>query len=246
MPGPESYRRWINPRGLVPTRIRIDESDLFILAPVDVSRQAEELVRQARCQLRTYIENFPEFASSHIPLDRDPDAPEIAQMMLEAGIGAGVGPMAAVAGAISEFVGKRLERSSTDVIVENGGDIYIRTTVRRHVAIYAGNSPLSGSIGLAVDPGIWGVCTSSGTFGHSFSYGRADASTCLSRSAALSDAAATAVGNAVTCSDDIEEALEIAASIDGIEGALVIVGESLGAWGRIELLDIEKQNPDFL
>jgi ApbE superfamily uncharacterized protein (UPF0280 family) len=246
MPGAENYRGWINPRGLVPTRILEKETDLLILASRDLLAPALSLVKLARRELQNYIQAFPEFARTFAPLAYDQKAPEIAGLMLEATEKAGVGPMAAVAGAISEFVGKRLEGLSDEIIVENGGDIYIHITSRRTIAVYAGKSPLSGHIGLTISQGTWGVCTSSGTFGHSISYGKADASVCLSRSAALSDAAATAIGNAVFCPDDIESGLKVASSIDGVIGALVIAGKKMGAWGNIELCDIENRSSGSL
>ena len=112
---------------------------------------------------------------------------------------ANVGPMAAVAGAMAEFVSKDLLKISKQVIVENGGDIYLATSRERTIGIYAGTSPLSMKLGITISPedSPLGVCTSSGTVGPSLSFGKADAVCILSKSAALADAAATAVGNVV-------------------------------------------------
>jgi len=55
----------------------------------------------------------------------------------------GVGPMAAVAGAISQYVGRDLGNYSDEIIIENGGDIYMKNKTDKHILIYAGNSPLS-------------------------------------------------------------------------------------------------------
>jgi ApbE superfamily uncharacterized protein (UPF0280 family) len=124
--------------------------------------------------------------------------------------------------------------------VENGGDIFLKVTRPAVIALYAGDSPLSNKIGLKIDPlqGPLGVCTSSGTVGHSLSFGRADAACVLAASTALADACATALGNRVPDAGAINEALAWAAEVPDILGALVIVGDKLGAWGQMELTPI--------
>jgi hypothetical protein len=92
-------------------------------------------------------------------------------------------------------------------------------------------------IGIVIEPGETplGICTSSGTVGHSLSFGKSDAVCVLSKSAALADAAATAVGNIVREKKDIERGLERGKEIEGVSGVLIIVGEKMGAWGDIHL-----------
>ena len=46
--------------------------------------------------------------------------------------------MAAVAGVIAEAVGRDLLAFSPGVIVENGGDIFVKISKKRLVGIYAG------------------------------------------------------------------------------------------------------------
>jgi ApbE superfamily uncharacterized protein (UPF0280 family) len=134
-------------------------------------------------------------------------------------------------------VGRQLAPLSPEVIVENGGDIFLAIEQPATVALFAGRSPLSHRVGLKLDPSLspLGVCTSSASVGHSLSLGRADAACVLAPSAALADAAATALGNRVQGPDTIPPALEWAAALPGILGALVIVGAKLGAWGGVEL-----------
>jgi ApbE superfamily uncharacterized protein (UPF0280 family) len=108
------------------------------------------------------------------------------------------------------------------------------------VALFAGKSPLSHRVGLRIDPS-WsplGVCTSSGTVGHSLSFGRADAACVVAPDAALADAAATALGNRVRDAGDIPAALEWAAGLPEILGSVVIVGDKLGARGQVELVPL--------
>ncbi|MCX5679451.1 MAG: UPF0280 family protein, partial [Candidatus Omnitrophica bacterium] len=189
--------------------------------------------------LESYIESDPEFFSSLQPLELKDDAPKIARVMAEAGKIAGVGPMAAVAGAFSEFVGRELLKSSKQVIIENGGDIFIRSLVPRTIGIYAGEaSPFTGRLAIRIEDaknGI-GVCTSSGTVSHSLSFGKTDATLIISDSTALADAAATAAGNAVKSKEDIEKGIAIAMSIDGVKGVLIIVGDKMGTRGEIKLV----------
>jgi ApbE superfamily uncharacterized protein (UPF0280 family) len=159
--------------------------------------------------------------------------------MAEATATAGVGPMAAVAGAIAEAVGQELLRFSDEVIVENGGDIFIKSSEERLIGLYAGESSLSGKVAFAISPEQTplGVCTSSGTVGHSFSFGKADAVVAFAASTALADAAATAIGNRVSTADDIEGALDYAQTIEGLSGVAIVKDDRLGLRGQVRLAD---------
>jgi hypothetical protein len=237
---PRTYRNRIAPEGdLTAFSVCVRETDLFLRADRDLSHEALEAVHACRARIEGYARHHPDFLHSRIPLPEDPIAPDIVRGMLLAARQAEVGPMAAVAGAIAEYVGHRLHALAgiSNVMVENGGDIYLDCKRDLHVEILAGQSPLSGKIALVVrsDRMPLGVCTSSGTVGHSFSYGRADAVCVLSGSAALADAAATRIGNLVQSSKDIEKGLKVAEGIPGIRGVVVICGESLGLAGDVEL-----------
>jgi hypothetical protein len=223
--------------GLIAFRVAVKETDLMVLANREFSREVRELVVRERQQLEGYIETHPEFAQSLNPWPEDPFAPPVVREMIAAGKRTGVGPMAAVAGAIAERVGRGLMPVNAEVIVENGGDIFLKVIRPATVALFAGKSPLSQRIGIKIDPslGPLGVCTSSGRVGHSLSFGQADAACVLAPSAALADACATALGNRVSNATAINPALEWVAEVPGIIGAVVIVGDKLGAWGRVEL-----------
>jgi hypothetical protein len=138
---------------------------------------------------------------------------------------------------MADWVSKDLLQLSREVIVENGGDIYLASSKERTIGIYAGDSPLSLKIGIAISPGETplGVCTSSGTVGPSLSFGNANAVCILSKSAALADAAATAVGNVVKGKQDISLGLGRAREIEGVLGTLIVVEEKMGVWGKIKL-----------
>lgn len=233
-----TYRNLVKTDDLIKFEVIVKETDLLIRAEKDLSREAKESVLKYRNQLETYIATNPDFERSLIPVQEVSHAPEIIREMVGASGLAGVGPMAAVAGAIAQWVSKDLLQLSNEVIVENGGDIYLATSKKRIIGIYAGASPLSMKIGIVIEPGETplGICTSSGTVGHSLSFGKSDAVCILSKSAALADAAATAVGNIVRERKDIEGGLERGKEIEGVSGVLIIVGEKMGAWGDIKLI----------
>ncbi|MGQ9920239.1 MAG: UPF0280 family protein [Desulfobacca sp.] len=231
------YRSRIARSKLTAFRVKIQQTDLLIQAQADWQELAARVVLQERRALEGYIAAHPDFLETLSPWPADPLAPPLVQAMIRAGGQVEVGPMAAVAGAIAQSVGQALLPLSPEVIVENGGDIYLRLAAPATVALFAGTSPLSLKVGLRLEPGQTplGVCTSSGTVGHSLSFGRADAACVLAADTALADAAATALGNRVKSPVDIGPALEWLSSIAGILGGVIIVGDKLGAWGAVEL-----------
>ena len=237
---PRTYRARMARPGLQGFRVVVKETDLWVLAARDFSPEVRDLVIQERQQLEAYIAGHPDFLTSLVPWPADPFAPPVVREMIEAARAAGVGPMAAVAGALAARVGRQLASLSPEVIVENGGDIFMAITQPATIALFAGKSPLSHRVGLKIDPSLspLGVCTSSATVGHSLSFGRADAACVLAESAALADAAATALGNRVQGPDTIASALAWAAALPNLLGAVVIVGEKLGAWGQVELVPL--------
>lgn len=233
---PRTYRRTVAPAGLVCFEVMVRETDLQICAERDLSAEAHALVGDVRSQLEAYIARNSRFGESYVPLDVEPDAPAIVRAMADATARVGVGPMASVAGAVAEYVARGLADYSAEVIVENGGDIYLMGATERTLALWAGEEGVRG-VGLVVSPEQLplGVCTSSGTIGPSKSFGEADAVTVLATDAALADAAATAIGNRIHGPDDVEPALEYARNIEGVSGVLVAIGDQLGAWGAVRL-----------
>ncbi len=235
-----TYRDFLQSADLVSFTVVVKETDLFILARSDLHGLALETVINHRHKLESFIDKYPDFKTSLAPVRIPLGAPEVVRMMAEAGKAANVGPMAAVAGAFSELVGRALMERSPEVIVENGGDIFINTLRERTVALFAGDSPLSGKTGIKISPqdSPVGVCTSSGKVGPSLSLGVAHAACIVAKSAALADAAATAAGNAVKAEGDVRAGLGAAAGIPGVLGAVIISGDKLGAWGRVELVKV--------
>jgi len=235
---PRTYREAVDAAGLVSFEVVRAETDLHISASRDLSREAGALVREIRSTLEGYVATHPRFAESFVPVDVEPDAPEIVRAMAEAGRAAGVGPMAAVAGAVAERVARGLAPASPEIIVENGGDLYLMGNMPRTVLLEAGDSPLSGRVALAIaaEELPVAVCTSSGTVGPSVSLGVAHAATILADDGAFADAAATAVGNVVHGPDDVEDAVAVGRAMPGVRGVVVIAGERIAAAGQIHLV----------
>lgn len=237
---PRTYRNLVKTDDLAKFEVMVKETDLLVRAERDLSRETRESVLKYRHQLETYIALNADFQRSLFPLTDDPYAPGIVREMIKSSRLARVGPMAAVAGAIAESVSKDLLKLSKEVIVENGGDIYLAISKERTIGIYAGDSPLSLKIGITISPEETplGICTSSGTVGPSLSFGKADAVCILSPSAALADAAATAVGNVVKEKKDIELGLQVGKEITGVLGVLIIFEEKMGAWGQVKMAQL--------
>ncbi len=233
------YRNWQKPSDLQSFRIRYGETDLQIFAVEDLTPLASNLVLKYRRELEQTIRAFPSFLTSLKPVSFKSEFEMINTMIQNAAL-AGVGPMAGVAGAIAEFVGRGLLYRSRETIVENGGDIYMKTGRDRTLLIYAGeNSPFRDKIKIRLSPGggELGICTSSKKVGHSKSFGNTDAVVVIADSAVTADVFATAVGNKVRMEEDIAGAMEFVKDIAGVRGGLIIIGEKIGAWGEIELLN---------
>jgi ApbE superfamily uncharacterized protein (UPF0280 family) len=235
-----TYRDLLKTDDLVKFEVIVKETDLLVRAERDLSEETREYVLTYRHQLETYITMNPGFQQSLVPLADDPYAPQIIKQMIQTSQRAGVGPMATVAGAMADMVSKDLLNLSKEVIVENGGDIYLASSRERTIGIYAGDSPLSLKIGIVISPDDTplGVCTSSGTVGPSLSFGKANAVCILAKSSAFADAAATAVGNIVKEKKDISLGLGRAREIEGVLGTLIIVEEKMGVWGKIRMTRI--------
>lgn len=239
------YRAWHGAQDLKYFDVCVRQSDLAI--GVDLESYTDSLVTlcrntliKLRGDLEEYIKLDPAFRKALLPVPISTAAPEVVRRMGRASAAAAVGPMAAVAGAIAELVGEALVPHCRDIIVENGGDIFLQTNHERIIAIFAGASRFSKRIGIRIegDGRPVGICTSSGTVGHSLSLGRADAMVIRSRSATLSDAAATGAGNMVDTKKDLMKAIAYAQQIEGIEGVLAIKDDQMAAWGNMEIVPI--------
>jgi len=237
---PRFYRHWIKDDDLVSFEVVVKQTDLYIRSRRDLKDKALDSVLKHRGSLEAYIGRHPIFLTTLDPYQAEAGAPAIVKEMARVSQLAGVGPMAAVAGAIAEAIGRDLLAFSPEIIVENGGDIFLKISKKRLVGIYAGQSSFTKKIALEIMPRETplGICTSSATVGHSLSLGNADAVIVLSPSAALADAAATALCNIVKTADDIPQAIEKAQGIEELHGLVIIVGDKMGVWGKVRIVPL--------
>jgi ApbE superfamily uncharacterized protein (UPF0280 family) len=227
------------------TLFQLKEADLRVSSPRADLVEAE--VRRLRTVLEAYIERQPAFKAALVPIDLLADAPPVAVAMAEAACACGVGPMAAVAGAVAQAAAEAaLAAGAGEAIVENGGDTWIASSSEVTVGLFAGENPVSGRLALRIPPERLplSVCSSSGRFGHSLSFGDCDLATAVARSGALADAAATLAANCVRALDDVEPTLERVMAFPGIEGVLIVGDERVGVAGNLPQL-VKCADPDF-
>ena len=199
---------------------------------------AAEIVRQRRI-LEEYIVRDPEFKSTLEPIDLRADAPEVARRMAWAARRAGVGPMAAVAGAMAQLAAEAaLAAGAEEAIVDNGGDIYLKAVEPVLVALGTGTAKLADRLAFSVQPHETpiSICSSSGKMGHSMSFGLCDLATIVAKDAALADAAATQAGNLVKTVDDVDAALEHIMGIEGVDGVMLVKDDRVGLAGHLPRL----------
>ena len=230
---PRKYRNLVDVPTLEPYRVVVKQTDLMVYTQMKMIDETKELILEHRGYVENFIQLHPEFSTTLAPWTDPGPAPAIIVEMVKASRNADVGPMAAIAGAIAGQVGFGLLNSTEEVIVENGGDVFVKINPPVTVGIYAGTSPLSLQIGLKLKTDVkpLAVCTSSGTIGHSFSMGKADAVCVVAESCAIADAAATSIGNRIDSPADIEGAIKAGRQIKDIIGILVIIGDKMGMWG---------------
>lgn len=229
------------------------ETNLRIKCDVELGIDAAiEATLRARHEIESLMLRNPEFRWSLEPLKLEGKHPRIIDLMLKAGEVADVGPFAAVAGAISQVAVEAAQGASAkNVLVDNGGDIAIAGDRDFRVGIFAGIAGGSGKLGFLVkrEELPTGICTSSGTVGHSLSFGWADAAVAVANEASIADAAATSIGNAVN-GDDIEQSvdrgLDRGKQIPEIRGCLVVRGKYIGTWGKLpELIRVEPESREI-
>jgi len=235
-----TYRNLVDTEKLKTFQVVVQETDLLVHAAGKLMQETRELVLEHRGYVEAYIKAYPDFMTTLDPWRHAGPTPNIISDMINAGARAGVGPMAAIAGAIAENVGLGLLDFTDQIIVENGGDVFVKTNTPVTVGIFAGGSPLSMKVGLQLscEKKPAAVCTSSGMLGHSLSLGRADAVCVVADSCALADAAATSIGNLIQSETDINVAIAAGRRINQIAGVVIIVGEKIGAWGDLEIVPL--------
>ena len=223
---------------LVPFQLVIEETDLWVAAREDLGLPMADHVRVLRGQIKAYAAVHPEFLTSLEPIAAASHDPEIIRRMCRAGQLTGVGPMAAVAGTVAQMLGEFFRKRSPDLLIENGGDTWLCSTRERHIGIL--NMPdqdVRLCVPVAASEFPCSFCASSATIGHSLSFGKADLVVVRSRDAALADAAATALANALTGAQAMDAVLAQAQKWEplGIDGVFTQCEGKIGVWGKMQL-----------
>ncbi|MGH0051955.1 MAG: UPF0280 family protein, partial [Sphaerochaetaceae bacterium] len=194
-----TYRRNMGESRFSSFSISVGESDLWIgfqgnYEKNALQREGASLLRRLRRELLDYED--PRLLTSFVPLEPKGNISAFLASMFAAGKGSRTGPMSSVAGAIASQIGMHLKEhfNLSEIVVENGGDLYVDVQKPLRVQLFAPTSTFSGKLSVIVNPsyGPMGVCTSSAKLGHSISFGKADAVMVACRDAALADAYATA------------------------------------------------------
>jgi ApbE superfamily uncharacterized protein (UPF0280 family) len=144
--------------------------------------------------------------------------------------------MAAVAGAMAQFATEAaIKAGDTEVIVENGGDIYLQAAEPVLIALNTGTAELSNRLAFSLKPDDTpiSICSSSGQMGHSTSLGKCDLATVVAEDAALADAAATQAANLVIGIENVNQALERIVAIEGINGVVIVKNDRIGLAGNL-------------
>ncbi|MFA7676653.1 MAG: UPF0280 family protein [Candidatus Omnitrophota bacterium] len=218
--------------------ISFKESDLLICSKEEI---APGLAKKTLIDCYEAVENYaklkPEFLTSLCPLKEDKKAPVVVQKMLAAASNANIGPFASVAGAIAEETGLRLSLFSQEIIIENGGDIFLKINEDKTIGVYAGSDFEPEGIKLKIKSRNYpfGLASSSARIGHSLNFGRADLVTILSSQAAVADALATSLSNQIKQREDIEKIFSRITTNHFVEGLLIVFGGEIFLWGDLRL-----------
>ena len=233
-----SYRQAFDLKDLLTYEVKLVTTDLFIASVTNRSDEVFEKIRSLRNDILSYSAGDPGFLSSLVPVEIYKEAPYIVKRMAEAAIKADVGPMAAVAGGISEIIGDMLTKDDSEALVENGGDIFAYLKHDLIFSVFSGKNSIFSDLRIKIvsEHMPVGICTSSGRIGPSLSFGDADAACVISKDVFLADACATKAANMVKCEEDIEKALDFTRAVNGVTGAVIIRDDKIGLWGNISII----------
>lgn len=226
------------------------ETDLSIgIDHSSYNKEIEIFALEEVARLRSQILLYSKFVDSNFlrtfnPLQAKDNAPDIVCLMCKCSMKSNTGPMSSVAGAFAQFVAHAIQQKFTvkELIIENGGDIYISCREDKLMALYAGKSLFSNKLGIKIpcSYGDLGIATSSGTVGHSHSLGKTDALTIICKSTALADAYATAFANKIQGIDAFDKVINEAKNIKEILGIIIIKNDAIGCYGKFEIVSLRK------
>ena len=213
---------------------RYKETILTIVTDPEHMKVVKDAVFEAREVIEAKIAEDPFFGITYDPYPPVDSDHELIRRMCAASVLAGVGPMAGVAGAVAvHSVEAARDAGAREVIVENGGDIAFLSDRTVPVGLFA-DHPVFRDVAFAVSSeGITGICSSSAKIGPSVSLGGSDVCTVFSDDVILADCCATALGNLVTSSEVMSEALERMCEVSGVKGCLAVCGGKVAVCGSV-------------
>lgn len=230
---------------ITPDKYKISDINIdstHILLKTDIfNHNINDIIKKQREIISNTIEKYPEF-ESYEPVNIESDE-KIINLMTHAGFVSDTGPMASVAGSVSQICLDYLSLlESKYSIIENGGDIALKTNKKSIISIYAGENNYYKNLGFEIKAKKdgYGICTSSGTFGHSKSFGVSDATIVFSKQASIADGLATSIANKAQGKDKesmINNALEASDKYkEYYDGILIIKDDLIAKNGHIPKL----------
>lgn len=238
-PGDRSiYRRNISTAGKYSYRLAYKYTDLYITSDAVISGKLREPLIRFYEQLKKVIRENKGFRESLYPLKTDRSWPAPVRDMCRSAALFGVGPMAAVAGAVCDSIAREVSDECSFLMIENGGDVYIKSANTVKASLFTGSRYFPEILGISIGSGSTpcGLCSSSGMMGHSLSLGKSDLVTVVSESAAMADAAATAIANAVSTKPDIDRTIKKYIRYSQVKGLIILKDDRLAIWGDLQLV----------
>jgi len=218
------------------------ESDLFISSDKELDKEfVYNVLRRYYIEIEDYIRKNPVFLTSLSFLSFDENAPQIVKDMLVVSKETNIGPFSSVAGAIAKYVGRDLLNYTDELIIENGGDIFLKINEDKKVGVYLGerfsyqlkDNFLILKIKKRDQP--FGIASSSAYIGESLNFGKADLLTVIAKDSIIADGFATALSNLIKEKKDIEKVVSIAKKNSNIYALIIAFESKIYLWGEIEI-----------
>ncbi len=234
----ELYRVRVSKKSKFSWKILYKYSDLFISCSEDLSDIIFDRLAEFYNIIEKEIKENPAFEKSLSPLPEGSGGIWIVSEMYNSAKAFNVGPMAAVAGSLCEFIGRDIKEDVKYLIIENGGDAYIRSKKDIITSVFFKSRYFKNDLKIKIKKKLLpcGMAASSGTFGHSLSLGKSDIALVIAKNAIIADAAATAFANLIREPDDLKKAVNFMRNNKEIFGLLAIKDEKIAVYGQIELV----------
>jgi uncharacterized protein len=231
------YRVLVDSSDKYSWKVKYKYTDLLIVSSKDISLKISPVLFDFYKIIEKFIESHPSFVKTFNPFAAGNDFPDIIKKMCRQSAIFNVGPMASVAGAVCEYIADELSKNNSYLVIENGGDIFIKSPKDIVVGLFVKNKYFKDNLKIKIKKNILpcGIASSSGTLGHSLSLGKADLAAVICRSAILADSAATAICNMVNTKNDVEKVINHFKCFKEIEGLVLIKDDKIGLYGNLEL-----------